>query len=134
MPAGPSQPPAVPAAAASPSPDLQQAKQVYLAILDKIESGQDVAKQEYDALGRAAQILDSAGVSEDFVLGGRTPPKWNRPPAPKASAPKQEQTLSPQTRSLAEKNLPTVETQEQYDGLPSGALFLDKQGRIWRKR
>ncbi len=134
-PASPSAPPPppIPSQGAALSPQLQQAKQVYLSILDKIESGQTATKEDYDALGRAAQVLDAAGVSEEAVFAGRQQPAWNPPPAPKRPAAKPEQTISEPTRELAKKNLQTVETQEQFDALPSGTLFLDKQGRIWRK-
>lgn len=128
-----SQPSAVPPQGPALAPQLQQAKQAYLSILDKIESGQAATKEDYDALGRAAQILDSAGVSEEAVFAGRQQPAWNPTPAPRRPASKPQQTISEQTRTLAKKNLQTVETQEQFDALPSGTLFLDKQGRIWRK-
>lgn len=132
-PAPAAQPPAGLPQQSGLSPQLEQAKQVYLSILDKIESGQTVAKEEYEALGRAAQVLDSAGVSEEAVFAGRKQPVWNPPPAPKRPPAKPQQAISQKTLALAKKNLQTIETQEQFDALPRGTLFLDKQGRIWRK-
>lgn len=61
------------------TPELEQARQTYLSLLDKIESGQPASKEEYDTLHRTAAVLDSAGVSEQAVFAGRKQPVWNPP-------------------------------------------------------
>jgi hypothetical protein len=95
-------------------------------IFESPEHAADQLTELYGLLGR--QIIEDLAVSNDPSMAKKVREE---------SAMRAQETKNVLrelgTPPTPEENIPTINTQEEYDALPSGASFLTKSGKSWEK-